>query len=225
MTDPYAPESETNALIQPDTRTPAERELARLLTEAGEGEQGFEAEAALRRIAVGLIERLQVATGREPVWWISSLDDPQPHCVKDLKYCSAAVVEKGDHLKYIPVQRMQATQPAAQPAAPEAPQGIGGALVAIKTLLSRDPCAHANTAIAMVDEALKLAGKTPAQPSTHQCHWVQTDDEHSPNTYQGTCGAMWTFTDGGPRDNGQAYCPQCGGVCVDVRADQKGVQP
>jgi len=54
---------------------------------------------------------------------------------------------------------------AAQPAAPEAPQGIGGALVAIKTLLSRDPCAHANTAIAMIDEALKLASKTPAQPA------------------------------------------------------------
>ena len=80
----------------------------------------------------------------------------------------------------------------------------------------------------------KLREKNAAQPAdhfatggkpmqtAHQCHWVQTDDEHSPNTYQGTCGAMWTFTDGGPRDNGQAYCPQCGGVCVDVRAEQKG---
>jgi hypothetical protein len=38
------------------------------------------------------------------------------------------------------------------------------ALVAIKTLLSRDPCAHAHTAIAMIDEALKLVGGAPAAP-------------------------------------------------------------
>lgn len=41
MTDPYAPESETNALTQPDTRTPAERELARLLTEAADALQAY----------------------------------------------------------------------------------------------------------------------------------------------------------------------------------------
>jgi hypothetical protein len=35
------------------------------------------------------------------------------------------------------------------------PFGVGGGLVAIKTLLSRDPCAHANTAIEMIDVILK----------------------------------------------------------------------
>ena len=34
------------------------------------------------------------------------------------------------------------------------PFGIGGGLVAIKTLLSRDPCVHANTAIEMIDAIL-----------------------------------------------------------------------
>ena len=34
------------------------------------------------------------------------------------------------------------------------PFGVGGGLVAIKTLLSRDPCAHANTAIQMIDAIL-----------------------------------------------------------------------
>lgn len=43
------------------------------------------------------------------------------------------------------------------------PFGVGGGLVAIKTLLSRDPCAHANTAIQMIDAI--LAGTAPlAQP-------------------------------------------------------------
>lgn len=55
-------------------------------------------------------KKKQLITG-EQVWWISSADDPQPHCVKDLKYCSAAAVESGEHLKYIPVQRMQVSLP------------------------------------------------------------------------------------------------------------------
>jgi hypothetical protein len=42
------------------------------------------------------------------------------------------------------------TSPQAQPL----PFGVGGGLVAIKTLLSRDPCAHANTAIQMIDAIL-----------------------------------------------------------------------
>jgi hypothetical protein len=44
------------------------------------------------------------------------------------------------------------------------PFGIGGGLVAIKTLLSRDPCVHANTAIEMIDAILSA----PAQPAPVQ---------------------------------------------------------
>jgi hypothetical protein len=48
------------------------------------------------------------------------------------------------------------TTPAAQPAPmQDLPFGVGGGLVAIKTLLSRDPCVHANTAIEMIDAILK----------------------------------------------------------------------
>jgi len=46
------------------------------------------------------------------------------------------------------------------------PFGVGGGLVAIKTLLSRDPCVHANTAIEMIDAILKehpAAQPTPVQ--------------------------------------------------------------
>jgi hypothetical protein len=48
------------------------------------------------------------------------------------------------------------TTPPAQPAPVQSlPFGVGGGLVAIKTLLSRDPCVHANTAIEMLDAILK----------------------------------------------------------------------
>jgi len=61
--------------------------------------------------------------------------------------------------------------PPAQPAPVQnLPFGVGGGLVAIKTLLSRDPCVHANTAIEMIDAILNA----PAA----QRQWVGlTDDE------------------------------------------------
>jgi hypothetical protein len=58
-------------------------------------------------------------------------------------------------------------KPSAQPAVQGLPFGVGGGLVAIKTLLSRDPCVHANTAIEMIDAILKehpAAQPAPVQP-------------------------------------------------------------
>lgn len=57
------------------------------------------------------------------------------------------------------------TPPAAQPAVPLT-VGVGGGLVAIKTLLSRDPCAHAALAIEMIDAMLNAASSThvPREP-------------------------------------------------------------
>jgi len=54
---------------------------------------------------------------------------------------------------------------------PAVPDMNGGGLVAIKTLLSRDPCAHASTAIAMIDVMLAAPQPQPvAQPS--ECEWT-----------------------------------------------------
>jgi hypothetical protein len=47
------------------------------------------------------------------------------------------------------------------------PFGVGGGLVAIKTLLSRDPCVHANTAIEMID-AILSAHAQPAPVQEHE---------------------------------------------------------
>ena len=60
---------------------------------------------------------------------------------------------------------------AAQPApVQDLPFGVGGGLVAIKTLLSRDPCVHANTAIEMIDAILK-------EHTAAQKPWVGLTDE------------------------------------------------
>jgi hypothetical protein len=53
------------------------------------------------------------------------------------------------------------------------PFGVGGGLVAIKTLLSRDPCVHANTAIEMIDAILKE--HTAAQPALVADAWMHED--------------------------------------------------
>jgi hypothetical protein len=79
-----------------------------------------------------------------------------------------------------------ATPPAAQPApVQDLPFGVGGGLVAIKTLLSRDPCVHANTAIEMIDAILKehpAAQPAPVQPVAWRA-WFDADN-----------GARWLFS-------------------------------
>jgi hypothetical protein len=53
-----------------------------------------------------------------------------------------------------------------EPAVQDLPFGVGGGLVAIKTLLGRDPCVHANTAIEMIDAILKE--HPAAQPASEE---------------------------------------------------------
>lgn len=88
-------------------------------------------------------------------------------------------------------------------------------------------CAHCHVTIETLnDKVMRTLAEVErlkaAQPAAHQCHWIQMDDMHMPDTWQGACGAVWTFTEGGPQDNDQAYCPKCGGVCIEVRAVEEG---
>ena len=55
MNDPYASEAETKALLQRDTRTPAEKKLDQMLDERWANEQGVDAVGVLRQIAIELI--------------------------------------------------------------------------------------------------------------------------------------------------------------------------
>ena len=71
------------------------------------------------------------------------------------------------------LDRYMATGDINPPAAPvqDLPFGVGGGLVAIKTLLSRDPCVHANTAIEMIDAILKEhpAAQRQCPPCNNDC--------------------------------------------------------
>lgn len=53
--DSYASEEDTLALMRKDARTPAERELDRMLDERGASEQGSEPSLILRQIALELM--------------------------------------------------------------------------------------------------------------------------------------------------------------------------
>ena len=53
----YAPESETDALIQDDNRTPAERLLDTMIAQRDTFEQGQDDYIILYRIAIDLIEK------------------------------------------------------------------------------------------------------------------------------------------------------------------------
>lgn len=54
---PWASEEETRALIVPDTRTPAQKELDGMLDKRGAWEQGAEPYPVLYQIAIELLER------------------------------------------------------------------------------------------------------------------------------------------------------------------------
>ena len=48
-------------------------------------------------------------------------------------------------------------------------------------------------------------------PSAAPCTWTQSNDPNTPDTFSATCGAVWTFTEGGPAENNMHFCPECGG--------------
>ena len=51
----------------------------------------------------GSLPVYDVPPKQEPVAWVENLENARPHCVTDLKYCSVAQHERGEHLKYIPL--------------------------------------------------------------------------------------------------------------------------
>ena len=48
-------------------------------------------------------------TKQKPAAWVRNLTDPQPHCVTDLKYISAADVDAG--VQYVPLYVAPPPQP------------------------------------------------------------------------------------------------------------------
>ncbi len=62
-----------------------------------------------------------------------------------------------------------------------------------------------------------IATPPAAQPAT--CTWTNSQEPYMPDTFNATCGAVWTFTDGGPVENDMNFCPKCG-AAVSVAATE-----
>ena len=72
--------------------------------------------------------------------------------------------EPGMFAEYWATQMQAYARAAIEANTPAVPDMTGGGLVAIKTLLSRDPCVHASTAIAMIDAMLAASPQPVVQP-------------------------------------------------------------
>lgn len=48
------------------------------------------------------------------------------------------------------------------------------------------------------------------------CTWKQHDDLEMSDTWEADCGAMWTFSEGGPKENEMHYCPNCGRPAIEA---------
>ena len=62
----------------------------------------------------------------------------------------------------------------------------------------------------------------PAAVAVPDCEWCQDDDVHLPGTWDGACGAKWTFTDGGPKENDVRFCMKCGGHVLLAASQREG---
>lgn len=53
-----------------------------------------------------------------------------------------------------------------------------------------------------------------AREQRETCTWTEQDDKDMPGTYESSCGEMWSFIDGGVKENRVTYCHHCGGKVV-----------
>lgn len=68
---------------------------------------------------------------------------------------------------------------------------------------------HTGTALLAYGAAQRLAGQ-----QRESCTWTEQDDKDMPGTYESSCGEMWSFIDGGVKENRVTYCHHCGGKVV-----------
>lgn len=68
----------------------------------------------------------------------------------------------------------------------------------------------------------KAAPGASPQPSQARetCEWTLDDDESG--TWSSSCGELWSFIDGGPKENRVTYCHHCGKLAA---INAKAVQP
>ena len=64
------------------------------------------------------------------------------------------------------------------------------------------------------DECHKVYNDALAGQQRETCTWTEQDDKDMPGTYESSCGEMWSFIEGGLKENRVTYCHHCGGKVV-----------
>ena len=68
---------------------------------------------------------------------------------------------------------------------------------------------HSTKQLLAYGAAQRLAGQ-----QRETCTWTEQDDKDMPGTYESSCGEMWSFIEGGLKENRVTYCHHCGGKVV-----------
>ena len=68
---------------------------------------------------------------------------------------------------------------------------------------------HSTKQLLAYGAAQRLAGQ-----QRETCTWAEQDDKDMPGTYESSCGEMWSFIEGGLKENRVTYCHHCGGKVV-----------
>jgi len=68
---------------------------------------------------------------------------------------------------------------------------------------------HSTKQLLAYGAAHRLAGQ-----QRETCTWTEQDNKDMPGTYESSCGEMWSFIDGGVKENRVTYCHHCGGKVV-----------
>ena len=71
------------------------------------------------------------------------------------------------------------------------------------------------TEVVTIEQAIQYgAAQRLAGQQRETCTWAEQDDKDMPGTYESSCGEMWSFIDGGVKENRVTYCHHCGGKVV-----------
>jgi hypothetical protein len=154
----------------------------------------------------------QPAPVQEPLTWLKTIKTPGGFG----KFVEAKPNEKGAKPVYL-------TPPAAQPEQePVAHCEAGPEFCPVCRAETRSLALAAavgyiqrNTPNLVWSEICNALTTTPPASKPAPCTWTQSPDPHMPDTYHATCGAVWTFTEGGPAENNVRFCPGCGGKLVE----------
>jgi hypothetical protein len=75
---------------------------------------------------------------------------------------------------------------------------------------------HSTKQLLAYGAAQRLAGR-----ERETCTWTESGDSEMPGTYASSCGEMWSFIDGGVKENRVTYCHHCGGKVVLAASPQE----